>query len=172
MLKLLKGAIAALMIVGLSGCVSTNDIKVKQAKYEKANMEGYKTYMALSSKGIILDSKGTWVPKNIDVNTEIQHLVKTEMDRKGKQLVVSNPDFYVAYAVGVDIDAIKEKVNKKDQAKIENIPSAGLAIVFTDAKTSQVIWMAVAEGNLKEELSLEDRKKRANYAIKKMLEGL
>ena len=172
MSKLLKGVITALMITGLSGCVSTSDINVVQAQDEKTNMEGYKTYMALSSKGIILDSEGTWVPKNIDTKAEIRYMIKTEMDNKGKQLVVSNPDFYVAYAVGVDMDTVKEHVSKKDHMKIENIPSSGLAIVFIDAKTNQVIWMSVAEGNLKDELSFEDRKKRASYAIKKMLADL
>ncbi len=172
MSKLLKSAVVALVIAGLSGCVSTSDINVEQAKYEKANMEAYKTYMALSSEGIVLDSKGTWIPKNIDTNAEIKHIIKSEMDSKGKRLVIADPDFYVTYAVGVDIDVIKEKVDKKDQKKIENVPSAGLAIVFIDAKTNQVIWMSVAEGDLKDDLSLEDRKKRVSYAIKKMLSGL
>lgn len=172
MLKLLKSVFAILIAIGFIGCVSTSDINVAQAQYEKANMEGYKTYMALSPEGIILDSKGTWVPKNVDVSAEIQHMIKTEMDKKGKHQVVSNPDFYVVSAVGVDIDAVKEKIDKKDQKQIENIPAAGLAIVFIDAKTNQVIWMSVAEGDLKDELSLEKRKKRTSYAIKKMLESL
>jgi outer membrane lipoprotein-sorting protein len=173
MLKvLIKGAVIGLIVVGFTGCVSTSDINVVQSQSEKANLKGYKTYAALSPKGIILDSKGTWIPNNINAHAEIQHMIKTEMDKKGKQLVISNPDFYVAYALGVDMDAIKEKVDKKDQVKIENIPSAGLAIVFTDAKTNEVIWMSVAEGELKKGLSMDDRKKRVQYAIQKMLNGL
>jgi hypothetical protein len=172
MLKILNSTVILLMVLGFNGCVSTSDINVKQAKYEKVNMEVYKTYMALPSEKIILDSKGTWVPKNIDANAEIQHIIKTEMNSKGKQQVLANPDFYVTYAAGVDLDAIKEKINKKNLKQIENVPSAGLAIVFIDAKTDEIIWMSVAEGELKQNLSLEDRKKRASDAIKKMLAGL
>ena len=172
MFTVLKHIVVGLVVIGVVGCVSTNDIKVSQSKVEKENMKAYKTYMALTPKDMIIDSQGTWVPKNIDAHAEIQHMIKAEMDKKGKQLVTSNPDFYVTYALGVDLDAIKAKINKQDQIKIDNVPSAGLAIVFTDAKTDKIIWMSVAEGTLKEDLSLEDRKKRAEYAIKQMLSNL
>ena len=172
MSKLFKSVVIGLVMVGMSGCVSTSDIKVSQSKIEKEDMKSYKTYMALTPKDMVLDSKGTWIPKNIDAHAEIQHIIKAEMDKKGKYLVTSNPDFYVTYALGVDLDAIKSKINKKDQIKIENVPSAGLSIVFTDAKTHKIIWMSVAEGTLKQDLDREDRKKRAEHAIKQMLSNL
>jgi hypothetical protein len=172
MSKILKSVVVGLMFVGMNGCVSTNDINVVKLKVKNENLKEYKTYMSLTPKDMIIDSQGKWVPKNIDAHTEIQHLIKAEMDKKGKHLVKSNPDFYVTYALGVDLDSIKEKINKKDQVKIVNVPSAGLAIVFTDAKTHKIIWMSVAESKLKDDSSLENRKKRAKHAIKQMLSGL
>jgi hypothetical protein len=172
MYKILLSLMTGFIVVGMVGCVSTQDINISQVQNEKVNLDAYKTYMAISSKGILLDSKGTWMSKNLKGNKEIQQIIEEEMGKKGKQLVSTNPDFYVEFVSGIDMHAIKEKVDKNDQKKIENVPAAGLAMVLVDAKTHHIIWMAVAEGELKKDLSLEERKERIRYAVKKMLASL
>lgn len=161
------------LIIGLAGCSSTTkDIKVTQLTTEKVNLNGYKTYAPLLKSGILIDSQGIWRPRNMDLDAEIEYVTKKELNRRGKTQVLVNPDFYVAYVVGVDMDVIKDKVDRKGEITISRVPSSSLAVVFIDAKTEQVIWMSIAEGNLKENLNNDKIKKRINYAIHKMFRGL
>ncbi|RUM69720.1 MAG: hypothetical protein DSZ09_05255 [Sulfurovum sp.] len=164
--------IASLMILGFTGCTSTKDINVEQATSKKVDMKGYKTYAPLLAGGMLIDSKGTWVPRNMDLDAEIQYMTKKELDKRGKKQVLTNPDFYVTYVVGVDMDTVEEKVSKKDQVTLSNIPSAALALIFIDAQTNEVIWMAEADGELKQNLSDKKVKQRLDRTIKKMFRGL
>jgi phosphoribosyl-ATP pyrophosphohydrolase len=161
MSKLLKGAMVVLMIAGFTGCVSTSDIKVESVKSEKVDLKGYKTYQILEESGVATESRVT----NLDVNAELQRIINTELGKKGKIPVTNDPDFYVAYLAGTDMDAIKVKVNEEGQETIENVPAAAMILLLVDAETGVII------GEVKN-LPLEDRKKRLSYTIKKMLSDL
>ena len=167
MLKLLKGVIAVLMIAGFTGCTSTSDIEVEAMKSEKVDLKGYTTYQIIEESGMATESRGT----DLDVDAELQRIVTTELGKKGKVPVTKDPDFYVAYVAGTDMDAIKVKIDKKGQETIENVPAAAMVLILIDAETGVIIGVSTAEGEVKD-LPLEDRKKRLNYAIKKMLAGL
>ncbi len=168
MSKLLKGVIAVLMITGLTGCVNTSDIKVESVKSEKVDLKGYKTYKIIDGSGIMPDTK---VAPDRDIDVEMQQIINTEMAKKGKTRVTNDPDFYVAYLAGTDMDAIKVKVDQEGQETIENVPAAAMILILVDAETGLIIRISTAEGEVKE-LPLEDRKKRLSYAIKKMLSEL
>jgi hypothetical protein len=167
MSKLLKGAMVVLMIAGFTGCVSTSDIKVESVKSEKVDLKGYKTYQILEESGVATESRVT----NLDVNAELQRIINTELGKKGKIPVTNDPDFYVAYLAGTDMDAIKVKVNEEGQETIENVPAAAMILLLVDAETGVIIGISTAEGEVKN-LPLEDRKKRLSYTIKKMLSDL
>ncbi len=168
MSKLLKGAIAVLMIIGFTGCVSTSDIQVEALKSEKVNLDGYKTYEIIEGSGIV---DGTKRADNLDLDAEIQQIINTELAKKGKTRVTKDPDFYVAYIAGTDMDAVKEKLDEKGKKTIENRPEAAMVLILIDAETGMIIGISTAEGEVKG-LPAEDMKKRLNYAIKKMLSGL
>lgn len=166
MSKLLKNILMGLLIAGFtSGCVKTDDIEVVALKSEKANLEGYKTYQILDESGF---EKNTALSETMDVNVELQQTVNTELAKKGKVPVAKNPDFYVAYMAAADMDAIKEKVDKKGKTTIENAPTAGILLALIDANTGEIIYLSSAEGDVKN-LPLEERRKRINYTIKEML---
>jgi Domain of unknown function (DUF4136) len=166
MLKLLKSTIIGLMIAGFTaGCVKTDDIEVVALKSEKANLQGYKTYQIIDESGFAKDSA---VPDNLDINTELQQIVNAELAKKGKMPVTKNPDFYVAYLAAADMDAIKEKVDKKGQVRIESAPAAAMLLVLIDADTAEIIYLSSAQGDVKG-LPLDEKRKRLNYAIKEML---
>lgn len=114
MSKLLKGVIAVLMIAGFTGCVSTSDIQVEALKSEKVNLDGYKTYQIIEESGMATEPRES----NLDVDAELHHVITTELGKKGKVPVTNDPDFYVAYVAGTDMDAIKVKVDKKGQETI------------------------------------------------------
>jgi len=172
MLKMKKMVLLVLLMVGVIGCTSTSDVTYVEGKSPKVNLKGYKTYAPLLKAGILLDSRGIWIPRDMDMNSEIQFLTKKELDKLGKQQVQTNPDFYVSYIVGVDMDKIKEKVSRRDQLTISNVPSNSLAIIFIDAVTNQIIWISTAEGQLKQDLSNEKIKKRMKKVIHKMFSSL
>jgi len=168
MLKLLKGVIAVLMIAGFTGCTSTSDIQVEAMKSEKVNLDGYKTYQIIEGSGIVDDTQRT---DNLDVDAEMQQMINTELAKKGKTLVTKDPDFYVAYIAGTDLDAVKAKLDKEGKETIEKAPAAAMILVLIDAETGVIIGISAAEGNVKG-LPADQMKKRLNYAIKEMLSGL
>ena len=101
----------------------------------------------------------------------MKSLINQELMKKGKKPVSSNPDFFVAYLGGADMEAVKTKLDKKGKETIEKTPEAVLVLMLIDADTGGIIWMSTAEGEMKD-LPLEDRRKRLEFAVKKMLDGV
>lgn len=169
MSKLLKGSIVALMLVGATGCtVPTNDIQVETLKSEKVNLDAYKTYELVEGSGIIEGAQRT---DNMDINAEMQHIITTELIKKGKTPVTKDPDFYLAYLAGTDMEAVKEKLDEDGKKTIEKAPEAAMILMIIDAETGMIIAISTAEGDAKN-LPAEETKKRLSFAIKKMLSDL
>jgi hypothetical protein len=131
-------------------------------------MAGYKTYQIVEGSGIVDDTKSS---ATANINTDMREIMNTELAKKGKTKVSENPDFYVAYAAGKDVEAVTMKLDADGKATIEARPEAAILLVLVDAQTGQIIAISEAEGKAKD-LSPEDTKKRLTYAIRKMLEGL
>ena len=164
-LNVLKTIMVALAIVGFSGCTSTSDIEVEALTSTKVNLDGYKTYEIIEESGMVTDTQRS---DNMDIDAEIKQMINTELAKKGKMAVVQDPDFYVAYAAGTDMDAIEEKVNKEGQVTLHNRPASGILLILIDADTGAIIGLSSAEGEAKN-LPAKEVKKRLSYAIKKML---
>lgn len=171
MSKLLKGALAALMILGVTGCVSTSDINVEKAQSEKVNLEGYKTYQFIEDSGILEDEKSKKVADNMNVSEEVEQMINSELAKKGKTPVSKDPDFFVAYLGGADMDAVKSKLDKNGKEVIEKSPEAALVLMLIDADSGSIIWMSTAEGEVKSG-DADSIKKRLKYTVKKMLDGV
>jgi len=171
MTKLFKGALAALMIAGMTGCVSTSDIQVEKAQSEKVNLEGYKTYQFIEDSGIAEDINKDTLTKNESVSEEIEELINTELIKKGKTPVSKDPDFFVAYIGGTDREAVKKRVNKEAKEVIEKSPEAAMVLMLVDADSGSIIWMSTAEGDANAK-SKEDQSKRLKFAVQKMLDGV
>ena len=172
MSKMFKGALIALMMAGLAGCgVSTKDIKVETVKSNKANLKGYKTYEIIEESGADDSLKKDKTLKGADVDADIKALINTELAKRGKVEVKHDPDFFVAYVAGADMNAMQIKLDAKGRSTIENIPEAAMLLMLVDADTGSIIWMSTAEGEFKG-LPLDQQKVRLEYAIKKMLKGL
>jgi len=171
MSTLLKSTIATLMILGVTGCVSTSDIQIEKAQSEKVNLDGYKTYQFIEDSGIVEDTKGTGISKKINISEEIEQMINSELAKKGKTPISKNPDFFVAYLGGADMDTVKSKLDKNGKETIEKLPEAALVLMLVDADSGSIIWMSTAEGEVKGG-SVEDIKKRLNYTVKKMLNGV
>ena len=134
---------------------------------EKANLHKYKTYQIVEGSGVIYESAESLMLYNLDM----KQMINDELAKKGKILVTKNPDFYVAYMARVDMDALKIKLDKKGKEIMENVPAAAIMFFLLDAKTNATIWISSVEGEV---TNLPDyqKKKRLNYAIKKMLSSM
>ena len=171
MTKVLKGALVALTLIGFTGCVSTSDIQVENAKSEKVNLDGYKTYQFIEDSGFAKDTSKETLTKNHSVSAEIESLINTELAKKGKVAVSKDPDFFVAYLGGTDREAVKKRVNKEGKEVIEKSPEAAIVLMLVDANSGDIIWMSTAEGDAKSK-SKKDQSERLKFAVKKMLNGV
>ena len=171
MTKVLKGALVALALVGFTGCVSTSDILVDNTQSDKVDLKGYKTYQFIEGSGVAEDKETKKMMNSTKTAARIESLINQELIKKGKTPVSSNPDFFVAYLGGADMEAVKTKLDKKGQEIIEQKPEAVLVLMLVDANSGAIIWMSTAEGEMKD-LPIEDRRKRLEFAVKKMLNGV
>ncbi len=167
MSKLLKGMVVGLMIVGFTGCVSTNDIQVESATSEKVDLKGYKTYQIVEGSGVDDESKKS----SHDMDAELHRIISNVLGEKGKVPVTKNPDFYVAYVAGTDMDALEVKIDDAGQETMKEVSASAMILILIDAHTGKIIGVSTAEGEAKN-LPLADRKKRLEYAIKKMFNEL
>jgi len=169
MIKLLKSALVALLLVGVTGCVSTSDIKVDSTESDKVDLKGYKTYQFIDGSGVATEGKKK--KTKINASEEIEAIINSELMKKGKVPVSDDPDFFVAYLGGADMDAVKKKLDKNGKEVIEKSPEAALVLMLVDADTGAIIWMSTAEAEVKGG-SAEQIKKRIDYTVKKMLKGV
>jgi hypothetical protein len=152
----------------MAGCTQTSDIEVVALKSEKADLKGYKTYQIIDESGFVDNSE---LSDDLDIDKELQQLIYTELQKKGKTSVAKHPDFYLAYLAAADMNAIKAKVDKKGQTSIELAPAGAMLLTVIDANTMEVIYLATAEGDVKD-LPMKQKKERLQYAISQMMKGL
>jgi len=164
-----------LLVIGLftfSGCNSTTkDIQVEAHTAEKVNLDGYKRYGWLAAANIIIDDNAQYKGRNFSVNAFIQSKISKELLTANKIEDDSNPDFYVSYVVGVNMDALKAKVDDKGKEYLENIPKTALAVLLIDANTQEIIWAASAEAQTKKEHTDKESQERISFAIEKMFKN-
>ena len=172
----MKKLIFSVLVIAvfITGCASvpTDDIKIKTAADPKVNFSGYKTYAWLGSAGIVNDPDGLWEPPQFDADAEIQYLIDSALRKRGMTETGDNPDMLVAYAIGVDMAALKLKQDPESKlSTLENVPQAGLIVTLIDPDTGFVTWAAVATGELKN-LAPETAKKRLEYVVNTMFKDL
>ena len=170
-MKKLLAIIFSTSIVILAGCttIPTDDIKVNAEADPKANFKGYKSYAWLGSAGILKDPEGKWEPPKFDADAEITYLINRELRARGLTETTNNPDLIVAYALGVDMAALKAKTKPDSKNSVlENVPQGALMVVLADGKTGYVIWAGAATAEIKN-LGPDVAKQRLEYAITNML---
>ncbi len=168
----MKKIVLAILVMAwfVTGCSTfpKDDIKVESETDPKANLSGYKTYAWLAAVGIVEDAEGIWEPPKFDADGEIQFRVNEALRNKGMTEVTNNPDIYVAYAVGVDMDALDLKTDPKTKLEtLDNVPQTGLVVMLVDAETGFVTWVSTATAEMKN-LDSETQKKRLEYVVNTM----
>ena len=166
------------VIVGMmlfAGCssVPTTDISIETQANPKANFEGYKTYTWLATAAILNDPSGQWEPPAFDADTELKYLIDRELRKHGMLHNSANPDMVVAFAVGVDMEALKITVDPKTKMDVlEDVPGGGLLVVFIDPSSGYVVWAGAATAEVQDNIDSETVKARLDYVVTNMLKGL
>jgi hypothetical protein len=163
-------------LLGVNGCVSTNDIEVESVTSDKVNLKGYKTYQFLEDSGIVEDDgSGKLKESDKKVAAMIEEIINEDLMKAGKHPAEKDPDFFVAYVGGTNTEAVKVKLDEKGKQIVEKAPEAApeaaLLIMLVDADTGEILRLATAEGEMKD-LPPEQKRKRIEYAIKKMLKDI
>ena len=172
----MKKIILAIMVMAwmVTGCTTfpKDDIKVESEVAPKANISGYKTYTWLAAVGILEDVEGHWEPPKFDADAELEFRINEALRNHGISQSSVDPDLYVAYALGVDMDALDIKTDPKTKIEtLENVPKTGLIVMLMDAETGFVTWVSVATGEMKN-LDQETQKKRLEYTVNTMFKDL
>jgi hypothetical protein len=72
----------------------------------------------------------------------------------------------VAFAAGIDMDALELKVNPETKIDmLANVPQGGLLIVIVDGRSGFVIWAGAATADIQELLDTKMVKARLDYAV-------
>ena len=165
--------IIALLLFAACASVQTKDIKIETQADPKANFSGYKTYAWLGAAAIVNDPYGQWEPPPFDADAEIIFLIERELRKRGMSQNSTNPDLIVAFAAGIDMDALGLKPDPQTQSKmLANVPQGGLAVVLADAQTGYAIWVGVATAELQENPDTQTVKARLDYAVTQMFKKL
>jgi hypothetical protein len=170
-----KSCVLLLVSVMLfSGCaaVPTKDIQVQAQADAKTNFSGYKTYAWLGSAAVLNDPYGQWKTPSFDATAEIKSLIDRELLKRGMSESSSNPDLVVMFAAGVDMDALKIKVDPDKITILSNVPTGGLMVVLADSKSGYVNWAGVATAELQKNPSARTAKARLDYAVTEMFKTL
>ncbi len=172
MKRWIQALLLSTMVMGITACVSTHDIEVENISNNKVNMKGYKTYQFLEDSGIVEDDgSGKLKASDKKIAAMIEEVINTELQKKGKRPVSKDPDFFVAYVGGSNLESVRVKLDKKGKQTIKNTPKAALLIMLVDADTGSILRLSTAEGKMKN-LPAEQQRERIEYAVKKMLRDI
>ena len=172
-----KGLLSAIVMVAftfMTGCASfpKDDIKVETDRDYKVNFSGYKTYAWLGSLAMLNDTYGHWKAPQFDIDAQLKFLIDDALRKRGITQVSDDPDMLVAYAAGVDMDAVQLKTNPKTKmGNLVNVPEAALLVTLIDPQTGYVIWAATSTGEMKG-LDAKTAKKRMEYVVTTMFDDL
>ena len=159
----------------LSGCTEfpTDDIAIDTAADKKVDFKGYKSYDWLAAAGILHDPEENWEPPGFNADAEIMFLVDRELRERKMTETSDNPDFLVAYVLGIDMAALKLKEDPETKIyDIEYIPKGALLLILIDPGSMRAIWIGKATAQPDKELDMDTRKKRLDHIITKMLKQL
>ena len=170
---LLSVIVLSFLLLSACATIPTKDITIDTDADPKVAFSGYKTYEWLAAAGILSDPEGNWEPPGVDVDGEITFLINRELRKRGMTETNRKPDLFVAYVIGVDMDALKLKENPDTKiSTLENVPGGALLLVLIDAQSTDAVWAGLATAEIQQDMEMETRKKRLDYVITNMLKEL
>ena len=175
-MNILKSSITALLVLLVSACATTptSDIQVETEMDPKVKMSGYKTYAWLAPNVMLNDPEGQWDQgQGRDIEPEVKFIVNKLLRDLGMSEVNNDPDVQVSYAAGLDMTILELKQDPETKKEmLTNIPKGALVVALIDSNTGYVMWIGKATGNVPQDLTLEQKRARIDYALKQMFKQL
>ena len=173
-MKILNVAVLAFVITLMTGCASvTSDIIVDAKTAPTVDLNGYKTYAWLGKAALLNDPDKKWQPPKMNIAGDIKYLIDRELRKRNIYSSVSNPELAVVFFMGVDMEAMKLKMDPETKAEmLKNVPAAALVVALIDAKTELVVWIGRATAELSENPSDEVVRERLDYAVTEMMKKM
>ena len=168
---LLLGAILPLVFA----CTTlTSDIRVETYAQPDTDLSSYKSYTWAGSAQVVFDPVGQWEQPTLDTDEEVRFVINRELRNHGLIQVEREPDLYVGFAAGVDTSVLelKEDPDNAGQVLPTNVPKAALVIALIDARTGYTVWLGYAEGDVQKQQSIENIRKRIDYAVTQIFKPL
>ena len=161
-------------LVCLGGCASvTKDIRVETEANANVDFSGYTTFAWLGAAGLLNDPRGTWAGPEFDMGSEVKFLIDRELREKGMTQVVASPSVAVAFALGIDMEALELVQDPSSEIElIENSPKGALVIVLLDPATRRPVFAGAAVADILDNPPKETVKKRLDYAVTQILKGV
>ena len=155
------------LLLFLFGCTTTTkDIEVFTERNPQVDFGEYNTYSWIGWAEIINDPQGRWEPGDFDADKEIRWLIDSELRKKGIVEFEKKPDLLVGYAAGINMEVMKAiKDPETKSLMVEKIPRGALVIVLIDPIANTVVWKGVATGDIQNQTSVEQVRKRLGYAV-------
>lgn len=165
----------ALVLTVAAGCssVPTKDIKIHTEAAPTADFSRYRSYAWLGAATLLADAGGKWEAPDFDADAEIKYLIDRELRARGMTENSREPDLMVAFALGVNMDALEIRTDPEtDLEVLTNVPQGGVLIALMDTRTGFTIWAGKAMAKLRAEKDAEVARARLDYAVTKMLSEL
>jgi len=164
-----------IFIIFLVGCTAapTKDITVDAKAASNINFSDYKSYTWLATAQILNDPYGQWEPPNFDADAEIKYLIDSELRKRGMSEDSVNPDLIVAFAAGIDMDALGLKIDPETKMDtLKNVPKGALLVVLVDSASGSVVWLGTATAEVLEKTDSQTVKARLQHAVKQLFKKL
>jgi len=157
----------------ITACVTlTNDIEVETHASPDVDFSAYKSYAWVGSAQIVFDPIGQWEQPTLDTDEEVKFNINKELRNKGLFEVTSDPDLLVAFAAGVDMTYLELKEDPDSKKKVlTNVPKAALVVALIDARTGYTVWLGYAEGKVQKQQTIENIRKRIEYAVNRIFKA-
>jgi hypothetical protein len=168
----LRSLLLAVLLPTVIACTTlTSDIKVETFAQPDTNPSAYKSYAWAGSAQVVFDPVGQWEQPTLDTDEEVRFVINRELRNSGLVQVETDPDLYVGFAAGVDTSVLelKEDPDNKEKMVPTNVPKAALVIAMIDARTGYTVWLGYAEGNAQNQQSIENIRKRIDFAVTEIL---
>ena len=173
-MKILNIAVLAFTLVLMSACASvTSDIIVDAKTAPTVDLNGYKTYAWLGKAALLKDPDKKWQPPKMNIAGDIKYLIDRELRKRNIYSSVSDPELAVVFFMGVDMEAMKLKMDPETKSEmLKNVPAAALVVALIDAKTELVVWIGKATAEIHENPSDEVVRERLDYAVTEMMKKM
>ena len=167
----------ALLAIGCAPSVS-----VKQDYDKEANFAALKTYDWMQPPTTAVGSVKAALERNTLLDKRVRTSISEQLAAKGYRQDSANPDFYVVYHTGVE-----DKVNVTDwgysyagygryygygapsNIDVYQYKEGTLIVDVIDAKAKQLVWRGFATGTVNPDAKQEQREKKLNDAIARMM---